>query len=718
MSTLENVSALPCFFVLSSGRSGSTLLRSMLACHGEISIPRPSHFIVEFLYRYGNADFRDEAVRDRILDHLLGHERVAEYGLDFGVVKGRVAREAQPTLATFFRVVFECHALALGKRIWGDRTTPYANYARKICRLFPDAKIVHLVRDGRDVALSLVSNKFSGNLTSALASWHDVEMEILACKRRIAKEQYYCIRFEDIVATPEAALKGVCAFLGVRYESRMLDYSSRLEDLLTAQERSIHRKLAEKPIAAEAAKWTTKLSYIEKRRSSIVSGRLLARHGYEIEPKSWSIRAHLEFKAALMRLQLARMRQHLRYRGMRVPWIAKAPIRAILAHGHPERLAACFAQAAEPKEIETHIAAAMAWLCRAQDDGPDDGVARSATIGLRRFEHSYPETTGYIIPTFLARYRETGDADLLRRARAMGEWEIEIQMKSGAVQGGTGRWHPRPAVFNTGQVMLGWNALYRETGERQFAEAAIRGARWLLSIQDSDGNWRRGHSAHAAVPEPTYNTRVAWPLAETGFLLQEQSFIEGARKLGRFMAHRQRANGWFEQCCLTDSNRPLTHTLAYATRGFLELGAVLNEESFIDVARLAATSLARSVSADGFLPGRLDQDWRAAAKWCCLTGSAQSAVIFWRLEQLDVTVEFIDAARRINDYLMWRHPISHSDDRIRGGVYGSWPINGPYGQFEVLNWATKFFVDSLMAQGAFQHRESGETPEIAEPGGL
>ena len=105
-------------------------------------------------------------------------------------------------------------------------------------------------------------------------------------------------------------------------------------------------------------------------------------------------------------------------------------------------------------------------MMRAQDTGTDRGISYGVPFG-KDFLESYPETTGYIIPTFLK--LSALDSSLVARAVEAGDWEIEIQLPSGAVMGGT---YPSkkssPALFNTGMVLLGWAALYRETRCKDF----------------------------------------------------------------------------------------------------------------------------------------------------------------------------------------------------------------------------------------------------------
>src|SRR5271167_2159158 len=107
-----------------------------------------------------------------------------------------------------------------------------------------------------------------------------------------------------------------------------------------------------------------------------------------------------------------------------------------------------------------HLREAAAWLMRAQDFGSDRGVSYGARFG-EGFLPSYPETTGYIISTFLDLAKHYNNSEYRQRAVEMGDWESAIQMSSGAVMGGVYNTSPTPAIFNTGMVLLGWTALFK-----------------------------------------------------------------------------------------------------------------------------------------------------------------------------------------------------------------------------------------------------------------
>ena len=348
-------------------------------------------------------------------------------------------------------------------------------------------------------------------------------------------------------------------------------------------------------------------------------------------------------------------------------------------------------------EVDTHLREAAAWIARAQDSGTDDGVAYGTRFG-GSFLPSYPETTGYIIPTCLRLARVWNDARWRDRAVRMGDWEIAIQMPSGAVMGGMVTDQPSPAVFNTGQVLQGWAALAHETGDARYVAAGRRAAEWLVGIQETDGSWRAGNSRFANPDATLYNTMTAWGLYALGDVAGDERLRRAALRNAAFACSRQAPNGWFPDCCLSDPARPLLHTIAYAMQGLLELGQLSGDDALIAAARRAADGLLGVLRPDGWLPGRVHPDFSGAVTWACLTGSAQTSIVLSRLAVRTGETRYRDAARTINRFLMARHDVTSPDPAIRGGLAGSWPVHGDYGRLMVLNWATKFLIDALLEE--------------------
>ncbi len=352
----------------------------------------------------------------------------------------------------------------------------------------------------------------------------------------------------------------------------------------------------------------------------------------------------------------------------------------------------------------THINYIVTWLCRAQDVAGDGGVSRCFTLHYQPFfkkkgwMSSYPETTGYIIPTFLDLYHILGREELKQRALRMSEWEISIQLESGAVRGGTVDLPPSPAVFNTGQVIFGWCRAYKETGDERFLDAAKRAGDFLVASQDSDGAWRRGHSLYAKAGSSVYNTRCSWALLILESLTGNDKYRQAAIKNLEWALSRQKSNGWFYDNCLDNPAQPLVHTIAYATQGLLESGLILGEQRYLSSAILASESLAGLLRNDGSLAGRYDENWKPTVSWSCLTGNMQMSIIWSRLHQTSLAPGLAAAATCINAFNRSLHDWNSASEGCRGGVKGAFPIYGDYGQFEYLNWAAKFTIDALLLE--------------------
>lgn len=354
-------------------------------------------------------------------------------------------------------------------------------------------------------------------------------------------------------------------------------------------------------------------------------------------------------------------------------------------------------QANRGQQLKEHIAMTYQWLCRAQDATPDAGVSAWYSY-LSGWQPSYPETTGYIIPTLLEFVRQGNDPAAHQRALAMADWEIKVQLANGAVQGGDLGVEPEPAVFNTGQVIFGWVAAYRDSANMEYADAARRAADWLLDIQDGDGAWRRYLSVRTPTAVCTYNARSAWALVLLGQTLGEDRYVAaGCRNLDWSLT-QQNAQGWFDNCGFFSGEIPMLHTIAYVLEGLLEAGLLLEVERYVAAARMALEVLVKRLAEDGTLLGRYDAAWRSPVTWRCLTGEAQVALCWLRLYEATGQTQFLDSGRRVNAQLMALQDLVVENQGRAGGVKGSHPIWGGYMPFAYPNWAAKFLLDSLLAQ--------------------
>jgi hypothetical protein len=268
----------PPVIVLGVGRSGTTLLRVMLDRSSEIAIPYESFFVTPLAYRHGK---RPDL--DAFLDDLGRFYQLYEWGISPDDVRPKL-REGMTT-GEAISAVFEVYAEHEGKPRWGDKTPLYMQHLSTLERLFPDAVWVHLVRDGRDAALSFLSlpEGFSGKTwaqprTAAqfAARWRT---EILAARRLGSHVggRYLELRYEDLVTEPERELRRVCEHSSLSWEPGMLDHTG----VSKVAEMPEHKNIALPPTAG-LRDWRSQMAAEDARAFEAVAGDVLRSGGYEL----------------------------------------------------------------------------------------------------------------------------------------------------------------------------------------------------------------------------------------------------------------------------------------------------------------------------------------------------------------------------------------------------------------------------------------------------
>ena len=284
----------------------------------------------------------------------------------------------------------------------------------------------------------------------------------------------------------------------------------------------------------------------------------------------------------------------------------------------------------------------------------------------------------------------------------MGDWEIDIQLPSGAVRGGQGI-NDYPIVFNTGQVILGWISLYKTTQSERFLASAIRAADWLLAVQDGDGKWQK----HTFMNVPhAYHTRVAWSLLEVYRATDREAYRRAAEMNLAWTLGHSRRNGWVDHMAFAPGETPSTHTIAYTLRGLLESAAFLPDPRLLQQVLSASEVLMllferrkkNPHAKPEYLPGAFEEGWRFRCGHSCLTGNAQLAVIWLKVYALNEDARFLNAALKLVDQVKVTQRLDDANPGIRGGIAGSYPIWGAYLPYSYPNWAAKFFADALLFQ--------------------
>ena len=359
-----------------------------------------------------------------------------------------------------------------------------------------------------------------------------------------------------------------------------------------------------------------------------------------------------------------------------------------LLHGH--------ATGALPQEVpavSTALGQVIDHLLHCQEATGDDGVGSYHLI--EGHGRTYPETTGYIVPTLLAA------ADVLRRpeladhALRASRLLLRLQLPTGGWQGGRVGEARGEVVFNTAQVIRGMLATHAHTGEERYLQAACRAGDRICAVQEDDGSWARHNFLGVA---RVYDTYVDAPLLALAGVTGNDRYSAAAQRNLQWVLARQQANGWFADAdnTLRHNDRPITHTIAYTIDGLVECHLRGGGGALLHAARRAADPLRDLFLAGGRLHGRYDSTWRGSEA-AITTGCAQMSIVWWRLHAITGEAAYREAAEGM---LLWLRRVQAlgmcGPAPAQGAVTGSFPLWGRYEKFACPNWAQKYLADALL----------------------
>lgn len=280
----DQVNSLSCrpLFIISSGRAGTTLVRSMLAVGGEIAMPPESFKIPIAIRRFLALRCLRWEDMSRLIVALFessGNFQLWKTDLRpaYPVVINLPERER--SLARVVDEVFKCYANQQfpDARLWGDQSPVNTLHLPRIFRTFPEARYLHLLRDGRDAISSMV--KRGRSIEDATSRWIASVRQALALQSRLEPAQFLEIRYEDLVSQPSGTLQSICAFSDIAFTDEMLDFW-RSPTTIEDKHYEHHRNLARPIFTSSIGKWRERLSSSEQEYVRARTTGLLERLGY------------------------------------------------------------------------------------------------------------------------------------------------------------------------------------------------------------------------------------------------------------------------------------------------------------------------------------------------------------------------------------------------------------------------------------------------------
>lgn len=295
-------------FVVGCSRSGTTLLQQMLNAHSRLAIAPETHFVRLYWRRAGEyGDLSDAGAFDRLLGDVAASDEFAELGVDrASFLSG--AKRIERSYPAVLRLLLELFARAKGAEVMGEKTPAHVQHMTRLLDAFPDARFVNVVRDPRAVVNSRLRQSWTHNTAADNARFW---VEAVQAARRQAPKlggRLTTVRYEDLVARPEAVLRSLCSFLGMDFEPAMLEYW-RYNTRLVNVAREPWKAGAVQPLQPELAeRWRTELAADQISAVEAVAWPLMRRYGYRaVTPRvrllpSAALRATRERVAGLRRL--------------------------------------------------------------------------------------------------------------------------------------------------------------------------------------------------------------------------------------------------------------------------------------------------------------------------------------------------------------------------------------------------------------------------------
>jgi Sulfotransferase family len=291
----EEKTLTPSPFIVGVGRSGTTMLRLMLDAHPDLAIPPETHFLPQAALACERAPDPRQAFLETV---RFNNPRWGDYHIEGDLLARRIAAIEPFNLSEAVRAFYGLYTEKFGKRRWGDKTPHYLRKMELIQSLLPEAHFIHLIRDGRDVAMSAKGLSFGHDtIEEAARQWRSW------IKRARSQSQnldfYLEVRYEDLVLNTESTLKKVVDFIDLPWSTNMLDYHATAEkriseihrDVLTpsgealirGQERkAMHSLTSEPPRHDRIGRWKSEMTHADRERFEEIASKTLRDLGYEI----------------------------------------------------------------------------------------------------------------------------------------------------------------------------------------------------------------------------------------------------------------------------------------------------------------------------------------------------------------------------------------------------------------------------------------------------
>jgi hypothetical protein len=276
----------PPIFIVGMPRSGTTLLSAMLNAHGQVSISPETHYFGKYWRKCQRRNcLASRRKFEAYLDYCLNGEEIQNFGFTAQEIEDikNVILSSSFSHRTILKTILSFYAARNGKTRYGEKTPTHIQYVQQILNLFPESQIVQIIRDPRDVVLSLREVPWGrGNIVDNLRQWKQCVSVIHRLEG--LKGSYHELRYEDLLNRPDTTLQTLCRFLNIGFEDAMLEYNKHAKQNFNLTLEPWKAKAGEPIDISNQLKWKTDMSQLEQKLVVFYASTELDEKGYELGP--------------------------------------------------------------------------------------------------------------------------------------------------------------------------------------------------------------------------------------------------------------------------------------------------------------------------------------------------------------------------------------------------------------------------------------------------
>lgn len=285
----QKLQSLPMFFILGRPRSGTTLLRTLFDAHPNVATPVECAFIINMNQKYGKIKHWTREILLSFYEDVQKHIKFDTWNIDLEKLRSDLLTfEGENTFQTVCKLVYYDYISLFPKEEikWiGDKNPVYATYTPLLLKVFPESKFIHLVRDPRDNIISLKNVDFEGPFTALLAyRWQHSARKLYYIKKKFP-DQFYTIRYEDLVSEPKKYYREMCDFLSLPYYDHVFEFYKKQDEAMKKFDiekiMKYHKSLFSPINTSKVGLWKTQLPERDIRITEFVAGRWTKMYGYE-----------------------------------------------------------------------------------------------------------------------------------------------------------------------------------------------------------------------------------------------------------------------------------------------------------------------------------------------------------------------------------------------------------------------------------------------------